>query len=46
MGPGHLVAGFVAKNAVPKFFLPFLLLASEALDLLSFLFIYIGLEDP
>lgn len=46
MGPGHLGVGFAAKVAAPKLFLLVLLIASEALDLLSLLFISLGIEDP
>jgi membrane-bound metal-dependent hydrolase YbcI (DUF457 family) len=45
MGPGHLAVGFAAKTAAPKILLIFLLVASEALDILSFIFMYLGLED-
>lgn len=46
MGPGHLGVGLAAKPAAPKLVLVFLLVASEALDLLSFLFFSLGIEDP
>ena len=45
MGPGHLAVGLAAKPAAPKLLLIFLLIASEALDLLSILFTFIGIED-
>lgn len=45
MGPAHLAIGLSAKPAAPKVSLLVLLVASEALDLLSFLFIALGLED-
>jgi hypothetical protein len=45
MGPAHLAIGLSAKPAAPKVSLLVLLVASEALDLLSFLFIPLGLED-
>jgi len=45
VGPGHLAAGFAVKPAAPKILLVIFLLASEALDLLSFLFIAMGIED-
>lgn len=45
MGPAHLAIGLSAKPAAPKVSLLVLLVASEALDLLSFLFITLGLED-
>lgn len=46
MGPGHLAVGLLAKPAAPKVLLLVLLIASEALDLLSFVFIALGIEDP
>lgn len=46
MGPAHLAAGLAAKSFTPKIYLIFLLIASEALDLLSFLFIWLGIEEP
>ncbi|MGW8225687.1 MAG: hypothetical protein ACWGOY_08135 [Anaerolineales bacterium] len=45
MGPAHLAIGLSAKPAAPKVSLLVLLVASEALDLLSFLFIPLGFED-
>jgi membrane-bound metal-dependent hydrolase YbcI (DUF457 family) len=44
MGPGHFGIGFVARPFAPKAPLWTLLVASEALDLLSFGFIAIGME--
>lgn len=44
MGPGHLGIGLAAKPIAPKAPLWVLLVASEALDLLSFGFIVIGAE--
>jgi len=44
MGPGHLGVGFAAKAAAPKAPLWSLLVASEALDLLSGVFIAAGTE--
>ena len=46
MPPGHLAVGLAAKPAAPNLSLIFLLIASEAPDLLSFLFTFIGIEDP
>ena len=46
MGPGHLVVGFAAKPAGRNLLLIFHSIASEALDLLHFLFTFIGIEDP
>ena len=46
MGPGHLAIAFAAKPVAPKAPLWVLLVASETLDLLSFLFLAIGLEKP
>ena len=46
MGPGHLVIAMAAKPAAPKVPLWVLLAASEMLDLLSFLFLAIGIEKP
>jgi hypothetical protein len=45
MGPGHLGIGLAAKRAAPNLPLWALLAASEALDLLSFVFKSVGLED-
>jgi hypothetical protein len=46
MGPvGHLAIGFAAKPAAPKAPLWVLLLATEVLDLLSFGFVTIRIED-
>jgi hypothetical protein len=45
MSPGHLGIALAAKPIVPKVPLWTLLTASEALDLLSFGFIAIGLEN-
>ena len=46
MGPlGHLGIGFAAKPAAPKTPLWALLVASEGLDLLSFGFVTIGIEE-
>ena len=46
MGPiGHLAIGLAAKPAAPRVPLAVLLLATEVLDLLSFAFLAIGLED-
>ena len=45
MGPGHLAVGLAAKPAAPNLLLIFLLIACEALDLLSILFTFIGIED-
>jgi hypothetical protein len=44
MGPGHLGVAFAAKPLAPKAPLWTLLVASEALDLLSFGFIATGME--
>jgi hypothetical protein len=44
MGPAHLGVGFAAKTVAPKTPLWALLVASEALDLLSFGFIALGIE--
>ena len=44
MCPGHFGIGFAVKRAVPKAPLWTLLVASEALDLLSFGFIALGVE--
>lgn len=44
MGPGHLGVGLAAKLVAPKAPLGGLLVASEALDLLCFGFIALGLE--
>ena len=44
MGPAHLGIGFAAKKAAPDVPLWMLLVASEVLDLLSFVFITIGVE--
>ena len=44
MGPGHLGVAFAAKPLAPKAPLWTLLVASEALDLLSFGFIALGME--
>jgi len=45
MGPGHLGVGLAAKCLAPKAPLMALLVASEALDLLSFGFIAAGVEE-
>jgi hypothetical protein len=45
MGPAHLGIGFAAKPAAPKVPLWALLVASELLDLLSFGFMALGLEE-
>ena len=45
MGPGHLGIGLAAKQAAPNLPLWALLAASEALDLLSFVFKAVGVED-
>jgi hypothetical protein len=42
--PGHLGVGFAAKRVAPKAPLWVLLMASEVLDLLSFVFIAAGIE--
>ena len=44
MGPGHLGVAFAAKPLAPKAPLWMLLVASEALDLLCFGFVTLGLE--
>lgn len=44
MGPGHLGVAFAAKPLAPKAALWSLLVASEALDILSFGFIAAGME--
>jgi len=44
MGPGHLGVAFAVKPLTPKAPLWLLLIASEALDLLCFGFIAIGME--
>jgi membrane-bound metal-dependent hydrolase YbcI (DUF457 family) len=44
MGPGHFGVGFAAKTVAPKAPLWMLLVASEALDLLSFGFVALGIE--
>lgn len=44
MGPGHLGIGLAAKPVIPKAPLWVLLVASEALDLLSAMFIAVGIE--
>ncbi|HVN54922.1 MAG TPA: hypothetical protein VMT46_11380 [Anaerolineaceae bacterium] len=44
MGPAHLAAGLAAKSAARKVPLWVLLVASEALDLLCFGFMALGLE--
>ena len=46
MGPGHLAIAFAAKPIAPKAPLWVYLVACELLDLLSFLFLAIGLEKP
>ena len=46
MGPGHLAVALAAKPIAPKAPLWVYLVASETLDLLSFLFLAIGLEKP
>jgi len=46
MGPGHLAVALAVKPIAPKAPLWVLLVASETLDLLSFLFLAIGLEKP
>jgi hypothetical protein len=43
--PGHLGIGFAAKSAAPKAPLWVLLVATETLDLLSFLFMAVGIES-
>ena len=45
MGPGHLGIGFAAKPIAPRVPLWLLLVATEALDLLSFVFVTIGIEQ-
>lgn len=45
MGPGHLAVGLAAKPLTPKVPLWVLLVASEALDLLSIGFIAVGIEQ-
>ena len=45
MGPGHLGIALAAKPAAPKAPLWVLLVASEALDLLCFGFVAMGVED-
>jgi uncharacterized membrane protein len=46
MGPiGHVAIGFAAKPAAPRAPLLVLVLASEALDFLSFAFVAIGIEN-
>jgi len=42
--PGHLAVGFAAKKFAPEAPLWSLLVASEALDLLSFVFLTLGIE--
>ncbi|CAG0936512.1 hypothetical protein TFLX_05389 [Thermoflexales bacterium] len=44
MGPGHLAVGLAAKRVAPRAPLIVLLLASELLDILCFVFIFAGLE--
>ncbi len=44
MGPGHFAVAFAVKPAAPKVPLGVLLVASEALDLLCFGFVAVGLE--
>lgn len=44
MGPGHLGVGFAAKSVAPKAPLWSLLVASEAIDLLCFVFVGVGIE--
>jgi hypothetical protein len=44
MGPGHFGIGFAVKPAAPKVPLWVLLLATELLDLLCFVFIALGVE--
>jgi len=44
MGPGHLAIAFAAKPVAPKAPLWTLLVASEALDLLCFGFVAVGIE--
>jgi len=46
MGPGHLAVALAVKPVAPKAPLWVYLVASETLDLLSFLFLAIGLEKP
>lgn len=46
MGPGHLAVAFAAKPVAPKAPLWALLVACEAADLLSFVFLATGLEKP
>jgi hypothetical protein len=43
--PGHLGIGFAAKPAAPRAPLWVLLMATEVLDLLSFLFMTVGIES-
>jgi hypothetical protein len=45
MGPGHFGIGFAVKPAAPKAPLWVLLLATELLDLLCFVFIALGIES-
>lgn len=45
MGPGHLGVGFAVKPAAPKAPLWVLLVATELLDLLSFGFMALGIEE-
>jgi hypothetical protein len=44
MGPGHFGVGFAAKTVAPKAPLWGLLVASEFLDLLNFVFVTLGIE--
>jgi hypothetical protein len=44
MGPGHLGVSFAAKTIAPRAPLWTLLVASELLDLMSFVFLALGLE--
>jgi membrane-bound metal-dependent hydrolase YbcI (DUF457 family) len=44
MGPGHLGVGLAAKRIAPRTPLIVLLVASELIDLLCFVFIFAGLE--
>jgi membrane-bound metal-dependent hydrolase YbcI (DUF457 family) len=46
MGPGHIAVALAAKPVAPKAPLWAYLVACELLDLLSFLFLAIGLENP
>ena len=46
MGPGHIAVALAAKPIAPKAPLWALLAACEAADLLSFVFLAVGLEKP